>query len=37
MNTRMHLEDAITPAGVRSDNASIYVTLSRPATVENCP
>jgi SAM-dependent methyltransferase len=29
MNGRMWLEDRITPAGVRADNASIYVTLSR--------
>jgi SAM-dependent methyltransferase len=29
MNGRMLLEDALTPAGLRENNASVYVTLSR--------
>jgi SAM-dependent methyltransferase len=29
MNLRMLLEDAVTPAGIRDANASVYVTLSR--------
>lgn len=30
-NVRIFLEDAVTPASIRDDNASVYVTLSRKA------
>ena len=32
MNLRMALEDAITPASIRHDNASVYVVVARPTT-----
>ncbi len=31
MNVRMWLEDAVTPASIRDDNASVYITLSHRA------
>ena len=30
MNLRAWLEDAVTPEGIRRDNACVYLTVSRP-------